>query len=54
MMHGPTIYDPTVHDSYINHANMLTLYRDNSWFQGKKKYNCNKQRRPGFLGAEKF
>ena len=31
-----------MHDSCINYANMLTLYtsyRDNSWYQGKKKYN---------------
>ena len=36
-----TIHDPTMHDSCINYANTLALYRDNSQFQGKKKYNRN-------------
>ena len=48
------MHDPTMHDSWINHANMVTLYyRDNSWYQGKKKYNSDMQR-PGFLGVENF
>ena len=33
-----------MHDSSINYANMLTLYKDNSWYQGKKKYNRDMQR----------
>ena len=31
------IHDPTVHDSCINYANMLTLFRDKQWHQGSKK-----------------
>ena len=49
-------------DSRFNDARLMhklckhayyTLYRDNSWYQGKKKYNRDIQR-PGFLGAENF
>ena len=52
-MHDSTIYDQTMHNSCINYAIMLTLYRDNSWYQGKKKYDRDMQR-PGFPGAENF
>ena len=40
-----------MHDSYINYANMLSLYRDNSWYHRKEKYKCDIQR-PGFLGEK--
>ena len=52
-IHSPTIHDPAMHHSCINYANMLTLYRDNSWYQGKKKYKQDMWR-PGFFGAENF
>ena len=40
------------HDSCINYADMLTLYRDNSWYQSKLKYKRDTQI-PGLLGEEK-
>ena len=42
-----------IHDSCINYATMLTLYRDNSLHHRKEKYKCDMQR-PGFLGEEKI
>ena len=30
------IHNPAMHDSCINYANMLTLYRDKSWYKGIK------------------
>ena len=41
----------TMDDSCINYPNMLPLYTDNSWYQGKKKYKCDMQK-PDFLGEE--
>lgn len=45
------MHDPTMHDPCINYANMLNLYRDNSWYHRKWKYKCEMQR-SGFLGEE--
>ena len=38
-----TIHDPTMHDSYIDYVNMLTLYRYKSRYQGSKNMSmiCN-------------
>ena len=33
--YDPMIHDPTMHDSCINYANILTLYRDYSSQEGK-------------------
>ena len=46
------INNPVMHDSCIDYTNMLSLYKDNSWYQRKKKYEQDMQR-PGFLGEEK-
>ena len=40
-----------MHDSCINYANMLTLYRDNSLYHWKENYKCDMQR-PDFPGEE--
>ena len=44
LVHDPSIQDPTMHNSSINYATMLTLYRDNSWYHRKEKYRCDMQR----------
>ena len=56
------VHDTRFNDSRSNDARLMhklckdtyyTLYRDHSWYQGKKKFNRDIQR-PGFLGAEHF
>ena len=51
MIHNATIHDPTMHDSCINYANMLTLYRDKLWYQGSKNLSLI-YKKPGFLSEE--
>ena len=38
-----TIHDQTMHISCIDYANMLILYRDNSWYYRKEKTSLTKQ-----------
>ena len=38
-----TIHDWTMHISCIDYANMLILYRDNSWYYRKEKTSLTKQ-----------
>ena len=45
-----TIHDSTMHNSCINYATMLNLYRDNSCHR-KEKYKCDMQR-PSLPGEE--
>ena len=47
-IHDSTIQDSAMHNSFINYPSMLTLYRDNSWYQSKKRYNHDMQK-PYFL-----